>query len=278
MNITHCLGLLAILLLPFTANAKEDISWIEVGKGNNMWDVYEGKSAHFVEKEGNSVGFLGEFMNRYYPGQYLGKKFTISNKTVVLDGSGNQIDLGQVTIPKYASVQIWGGLENKLDKIQIIEGKTPVAEQFYGHGIKLYKRNEYDASIGDFSRAIELDPEYVDAYYLRGRAYNDQNKGEQAISNFDKAITISANDYKLFLTRGVAYRGLTNYTKARDDFLKAIEIDAEMPHAYVNLGGMEIQNEKNEHGCQYLARACELGYCSYIEEWQKEDKCVAVTP
>ena len=37
--------------------------------------------------------------------------------------------------------------------------------------LSFYNKGDYDAAIADYSRAIEIDPNYAFAYYNRGLAY-----------------------------------------------------------------------------------------------------------
>jgi tetratricopeptide (TPR) repeat protein len=48
-------------------------------------------------------------------------------------------------------------------------------------------RDLWDKAVGDFSRAIELNPGYFDAYLNRGVAYINLKKIDQAVADFSKA-------------------------------------------------------------------------------------------
>ena len=45
------------------------------------------------------------------------------------------------------------------------------AEAYYNRGIAYGDKGEYDKAIEDYSKAIELNPEYAEAYNNRGNAY-----------------------------------------------------------------------------------------------------------
>ncbi|MCU4139364.1 MAG: hypothetical protein MW690_001296 [Methanophagales archaeon] len=51
--------------------------------------------------------------------------------------------------------------------------------------------NEYEQAIEDFSKAIELNPNYAGAYYNRGIAYAKLNQHERAIEDYNKAIELN---------------------------------------------------------------------------------------
>jgi tetratricopeptide (TPR) repeat protein len=54
-------------------------------------------------------------------------------------------------------------------------------------------KGEYDTSIADFDKAIELDPTLAKAYFNRGFAYNRKGDKEQARADLDKCIEISTD-------------------------------------------------------------------------------------
>ena len=49
----------------------------------------------------------------------------------------------------------------------------------YNRGVDHFEKGEYDRAIEDFTKALELNPEYVDAYRKRGVAYI--KKGEYPV-------------------------------------------------------------------------------------------------
>ena len=51
-------------------------------------------------------------------------------------------------------------------------------------------KGEHDRAIEDYSRAIELDPEYAPAYYNRGNAYSDKGEYDRAIEDLNRAIEL----------------------------------------------------------------------------------------
>jgi tetratricopeptide (TPR) repeat protein len=91
-------------------------------------------------------------------------------------------------------------------------------------------------AISDYDRAIEINPEYADAYNNRGVAYGELGDHRQEISDYDMAIKIDPELALAYINRGVAYRELGNQRQAILDFDKAIEIDFENADAYKGRG------------------------------------------
>ena len=99
------------------------------------------------------------------------------------------------------------------------------------------KRDDEDliASIGFFQQAIDLDPEYADAYaemahtlrLIRGKhkMFENEDKMEQVNKLLDKAFEIDPNTVRYYSTKGIIYFTEAKYKKAKEYFEKAIEIN-----------------------------------------------------
>ena len=55
------------------------------------------------------------------------------------------------------------------------------AKEYLRRGVEAGQRGQYSEAIEDFTKAIELKPDYAEAYYLRGLAYRRQGEHEHAI-------------------------------------------------------------------------------------------------
>src|SRR5262249_16100170 len=74
---------------------------------------------------------------------------------------------------------------------QIASGKWQghnLAISFYNRGIFYYDKDDLDKAIADYTRAIELSPEYSSAYNNRGNAWSAKDDLERALADYDAAI------------------------------------------------------------------------------------------
>jgi tetratricopeptide (TPR) repeat protein len=85
-----------------------------------------------------------------------------------------------------------------------------------------------------FTGCVEKQPPLSDAdsYFNRGFAYLDENKPEKAIGDFTKAIELNPNEARAYLFRGSIYSAMFENEKAIKDFNKVIEIDSAFALAY----------------------------------------------
>ena len=87
-----------------------------------------------------------------------------------------------------------------------------------------------------FTKAIEIDPNYADAYYNRGIVYGKQGNLTQSASDFAKALIINPNYAGTYYNSGIVYAKQGNFTQAISDYSKAIEINPNFGNAYFNRG------------------------------------------
>lgn len=66
----------------------------------------------------------------------------------------------------------------------------------YNRGVDYYKIGQYDRSMAAFRRAIELDPNYTDAYYNLGSILEYLHQDDAALSVFKQVIVRNPSDYE----------------------------------------------------------------------------------
>lgn len=78
------------------------------------------------------------------------------------------------------------------------------AEEWDEKGIGFVMSGEYEKAIACFDKTIELDADYVYAYYNRGLAYYYLMQYERAIEDYNKAIELNPNYANAYHNREIA--------------------------------------------------------------------------
>jgi tetratricopeptide (TPR) repeat protein len=87
------------------------------------------------------------------------------------------------------------------------------------------KQEKYKEAVLDYTKAIETDPNYANAYYNRGYVYIEMKKYKLAISDLDKAIEINPKYAAAYHVRGIAYFFKKKYPEAIADYSEAIGLE-----------------------------------------------------
>jgi tetratricopeptide (TPR) repeat protein len=103
---------------------------------------------------------------------------------------------------------------------QTYDGK---AQQFYYDGLNSYFTKDYQRALVEFSKAIKLDSQFIQAWENRGVVKYYLMDYNGAISDYNRALIINPEDYNTFGRRAWAKYRLEDLRGAIDDFSKAIE-------------------------------------------------------
>lgn len=94
----------------------------------------------------------------------------------------------------------------------------PASASVYNLGLKSYEQGDIESAVTFFKRAIDLDPNFVDAYFNLGAIYKKQKNFAEAVVVFQKAIDINPNDYEAAFELATCYSEVKNYIKAKEYF------------------------------------------------------------
>ena len=119
-------------------------------------------------------------------------------------------------------------------KYSVVGSVVKIAEEAYSKGCEYSKNGNYDQAISEYTKAIEINPNYEQAYGNRGGSYANHGNLPKAISDYTKAIELNPKDVMNYYNRGTVYKDQGDLAQAASDFTKAIEIDPNYFEAYNN--------------------------------------------
>jgi tetratricopeptide (TPR) repeat protein len=73
---------------------------------------------------------------------------------------------------------------------------------------------DFAGAIANYTKAIELKPDFLNAWNNRGTALYDLGRYEEAISNCNKAIELKPDYHIAWHNRGIALKALGRYEEA----------------------------------------------------------------
>lgn len=117
------------------------------------------------------------------------------------------------------------------------------ASNYWLQGLRYKILGEYELSLENLNKAIQLDPKMVDAYIDRAEVCIKLRLLDIALNSIEQAIIYDNNNKRIFYVRGLYYEAIEDYITALKDFNKAIELN---PNDY--LAFYERGNSKSNLG------------------------------
>ena len=78
------------------------------------------------------------------------------------------------------------------------------AEDYFNSGSTKFELKDYKGTIEDYTKAIELNPNFSEAYFRRGFAKDTLQDYKGAIQDYTKAIELNPNYVDAYYNRGIA--------------------------------------------------------------------------
>lgn len=98
------------------------------------------------------------------------------------------------------------------------------AADFYLQGGDKLNRKDYQGAISDFTQAIALNPDYVEAYYSRSLGHYRQRNTTQAIKDLTQAIDLNPQYTQAYVQRGFVQANSRNAPASLSDYRQALSL------------------------------------------------------
>ncbi|OGH99342.1 MAG: hypothetical protein A2039_09395 [Candidatus Melainabacteria bacterium GWA2_34_9] len=132
------------------------------------------------------------------------------------------------------------------------------SEAYYNKGIIEYEEGQYDLSIENFKKAIEINDSNFDYYYNLGLAYIKTEEYDLAVENFNKAITINNRDFDVYQNLGLAFFNKSEFLKAAKAYKKAVMLNSNDPENFENAGAAYFSLKNYKEAIFYFKQAVKL--------------------
>jgi len=185
-----------------------------------------------------------------------------------------------------------------------------IPEKLLKRALKRLELDDYQGAINDLDKAIEIKPDYAEAYFRRGMTYKTNGTRNKAITDFKRAIFFNLNSFELYynlsyllhkeercltldlalllnpdsyealITRGLQRYEIKDFGGAVSDFEKAIQVNPGRSTPYEMVS--EIKKKLNDIKASMAvkkkgAEMCEnsvdeLFYLSKVETCNENDE------
>jgi tetratricopeptide (TPR) repeat protein len=122
-----------------------------------------------------------------------------------------------------------------------------------------YDKENYEEALKFLDIALEVDDQYINAYYLRAETYYELGQYYNAILDInrifkiDNSENISTTDY--FLSRGKSFLALDDYSNANADLKKSLSSNPHNAHTHYYLAKLRLKTRNFEEALKHADTA-----------------------
>lgn len=123
-----------------------------------------------------------------------------------------------------------------IDYTKSIELNPYYDDAYYNRGIALYYNQQFKEALADYNKAFEINPTAKGRHFNRAITYHTLNQLENALKEYDLAIREKETSPDIFYNRGLCLQQLKKNQLAIEDFNVAIEQNPSNAAIYNRLG------------------------------------------
>ncbi len=112
---------------------------------------------------------------------------------------------------------------------------TNRASVFYDRAVGFTQLGAADPAIADYTEAIRLKPDLVQALNNRGALLRASGNPQKAIADFSEVLRMEPGHLSAFINRGLAFGDLGDYRDSIVDFTQAARMAPDQPEGYSGL-------------------------------------------
>ena len=150
-----------------------------------------------------------------------------------------------------------------------IELNPQFVEAWNNKGAALWSLGRFEEALEAFDEAIEIDSQVVEAWNNKGAALGSLGRFEEACEAYDEAIEINPQFVEAWYNKGVALENLGRFEEARKAFDEAIEINPQSENAWYNKGVVLENLGQFEEARKAFDEAIEINP-QFVDAWNNK--------
>lgn len=133
---------------------------------------------------------------------------------------------------------------------------NPVYTQAYQYRAITYSRlGKYSEALKDFGRAIEMRPGFAGAYYSRAITSFLNQQFDKAVQDYDSYLSLEPLSSEAYVNRGAAKLYLKDTVAAMADFNTAVRVNPHYGDAYLRRGVIFLVQGETDKGIEDMDKA-----------------------
>jgi tetratricopeptide (TPR) repeat protein len=120
-----------------------------------------------------------------------------------------------------------------------------------------YGQRQYDLAIESYLKALEIDPEYENAYYGMAFTYRAMGRLDLAIENYSEVIRLAPDYEQPYASRAELYQCVGRYEDAEKDLDSFVRLYGQYPVPYLARGDFLMERGEYFRAAEDYAAAIE---------------------
>ena len=149
----------------------------------------------------------------------------------------------------------------------VVSAKTAI--EWNVEGTNFENEGRYEEAIEAYNKAIEINPQDINAWNCKGNAFSNLGKYEEANEAYDEAIKINPQFVDIWFNKGNVLCNLTKYEEAIEAYDEAIKINPQDIDAWNNKGATFIDLNYYEEALECFNKVIEINP-QYIGVWKSK--------
>ena len=195
-------------------------------KNNSQWLAAQQNDGQFISPYAKEVPLedFAESYSMYYVSRITDPQLPRSIVTTILSTIPNRIQYFDAYAPLPESIAALPNGDLPDSNINCKGSKL----EYESKGTIFLNDGDFQNAITQYTKAINLEPDSCDAYYLRGDAYHQQGMYDSAIRDHDMAIQLGSSDARVYRANSYFKKGESSfdlglYEDSIENFNEAIE-------------------------------------------------------
>jgi tetratricopeptide (TPR) repeat protein len=121
-----------------------------------------------------------------------------------------------------------------------------------------YEAGNYETALKKCDSALAYDPDYGDAWVVKGIVLKKMGQSEKALECYTKAVQVEPTNYWAYLNRAEFHHASKRLREALADYTKSIELRPQEPDPYSGRSAVHSDLQMAQAAADDAAKAAEL--------------------
>lgn len=123
----------------------------------------------------------------------------------------------------------------------------------------LQLQGDFDGALAHYNAAIEINPQYENAYQQRGILFRFLGQPQNAIADYDQVIALNPQNAEVYHLRGLTHGTLGDWDQAFSDYGQSINLNSQNPDVFASRAAAYMISGQIEATLTDLNQAIALG-------------------